>query len=112
MSEMSEQDGMGKCRKCRSKVGARWIGKMSEQSWSKVGKKMVYDTDELIGIFPTSCTNPPHHVIFFLQKHLNGVNNSDKLRNPALPSFGELFSLSTSGAENFIFVILRVLLQF
>ena len=46
MSEMSEQDGMGKCRKCRSNGGARWDGKMSEmseQSWSKVGKKMVYD---------------------------------------------------------------------
>ena len=40
----SEQGGMGKCRKCRSKVGARWIGKTSEQSWSKVGKKMVYDS--------------------------------------------------------------------
>ena len=55
---VSEQGGMGKCRKCRSNGGARWDGKMSEmseqsrsrwtgktseQSWSKVGKKMVYD---------------------------------------------------------------------
>ena len=47
----SEQGGMGKCQKCRSKVRARWTGKMSEQSWSKVGKKMVYDTTSNL-IFP------------------------------------------------------------
>ena len=59
MSEMSEQDGMGKCQKCRSNGGARWDGKMSEMSeqsrsrvdWENVGaeleqggKEMVYDT--------------------------------------------------------------------
>ena len=41
----AEQGGMGKCWKCWSKVGARWTGKMSEQSRSKVGKKMVYDIE-------------------------------------------------------------------
>ena len=49
---MAEQDGMGKCRKCRSKVGARWTGKMSEQSWSKVGKKMVYDNCKYFSQLP------------------------------------------------------------
>ena len=69
---MVEQYGMGKCR---SNGGARWDGKMSEmseqsrsrwtgktseQSWSKVGKKMVYDNliqwwhgIHLIGMGPT-----------------------------------------------------------
>ena len=41
---MSEQGGMGKCRKCRSNGGARWDGKMSEMSeqwWSKMGWENV-----------------------------------------------------------------------
>ena len=41
---MSEQGGMGKCRKCWSNGGARWNGKMSEMSeqcWSKMGWENV-----------------------------------------------------------------------
>ena len=40
------------------------------------------------------------------------VRNSDKLKNPATQSSGEYFSLSTGAADIFIFLILRVLLQF
>jgi hypothetical protein len=46
------------------------------------------------------------------QRNLNSVRNSDKLKNSAAPSSGDFFSLSTGAAENFIFLVLRVLLQF
>jgi hypothetical protein len=47
-----------------------------------------------------------------LSKNLNSVRNSDKLKNSAAPSSGEFFSLLTGAAEIFIFLVLRVLLQF
>jgi hypothetical protein len=46
------------------------------------------------------------------QRNLNSVRNSDKLKNSAAPSSGDFFSLSTGAAEIFIFLVLRVLLQF
>ena len=45
-------------------------------------------------------------------KNLNSVRNLDKLKNPAAPSSGEFFSLSTGAAKIFIFVVLQVLLKF
>jgi hypothetical protein len=46
------------------------------------------------------------------QKNLNGIGNSDKLKNPTAPSSEEFFSLSTGAAEILIFVVLRVPLKF
>jgi hypothetical protein len=51
-------------------------------------------------------------VIISLQRKLNAIRNSDKLKNPAAPSSREFFSLSTGAAEILIFVVLRVALQF
>ena len=45
-------------------------------------------------------------------KIFNGVRNSDKLKNSAALSSGEFFSLLTGAAENFIFIVLQVLLVF
>ena len=45
-------------------------------------------------------------------KKSNSARNLNKLKNPATPSSGGLFSLSTGTAEIFIFVVLRVQLQF
>lgn len=45
-------------------------------------------------------------------KNLNDVHNSDKLKNPAVPSYGGFSSLSTGAAEILIFVVSRVPLQF
>jgi hypothetical protein len=46
------------------------------------------------------------------QKNLNGIRNSDKLKNPAATSYREFFFLHTYAAEILIFVVLRVPLQF
>ena len=51
-------------------------------------------------------------MINYNQENLNGVRNSNKLKNPAAPGSGKLFSLSTGAAEILIFVILRVALKF
>jgi hypothetical protein len=41
-------------------------------------------------------------------KNLNGIRNSEKLKNPAAQSYGEFSSLHTYAAEILIFVVLRV----
>jgi hypothetical protein len=46
------------------------------------------------------------------RKNLNGIGNSDKLKNKAAPSSEEFFSLPTDAAEILIFVVLRVPLVF
>ena len=49
---MVEQDGDGKMSEMLEQSRSRWTGKMSEQSWSKVGKKMVYDTKSIMSMEP------------------------------------------------------------
>ena len=53
-----------------------------------------------------------HHVLKLSSKVFNGTFNSDKLKNPAAPSYANLSSLSTGAAEFFIFVVLGVPLDF
>jgi hypothetical protein len=45
-------------------------------------------------------------------KILMAIRISDKLKNPAIPSYGKIYSLSTGAAEILIFLVLRVPLVF
>ena len=48
----------------------------------------------------------------FSLKKINDIHNPDKLKNPAMTSYGEFSSLSTVTAENLISVVLSVPLAF